>query len=76
MSNRTLAGAVAAVAATLTLVQLFWMYGLMSPASAVGGHVNGALIGSLIAAWCWVTFTLLAAAAIILLMTRDETTRT
>ncbi len=76
MSNRTVAGAVAAVAAVLTLVQLLWMYGLMSPASAVGGHVNGAFIGSMIAAWFWVTLGLLVAAAIILLMTGDETTRT
>jgi uncharacterized membrane protein YfcA len=76
MSDRTVTGAVAGVGAILTLLQLFWMFGMMSPASVVGGHANGALIGSLIAAWFWVTFTLLAAAAIILLMTRDETTRT
>ena len=47
----------------------------MSPASAVGGHVTGALIANGIAAWFWVTFGLLVAAAIILLMSRDETTR-
>jgi hypothetical protein len=76
MSNRTLAGAAAAVAAVLTLVQLVWMYGLMSPASAVGGDVTGALIGSVIAAWFWMTFGLLVAAAIILLMSRDAGTRT
>lgn len=52
------------------------MYGLMSPASAAGGHVAGALIGSVIAAWFWMTFGLLVAAAIFLLMPRDETIRT
>ena len=75
MPDRTIAGGVAAVAAVLTLLQLVWMFGMMSPASAVGGHANGAIYAGLLAAWFWTTFTVLTAAAIILLMTRDEPMR-
>jgi hypothetical protein len=74
MSDRTITGGVAAIAAALTLLQLFWMFGMMSPASAVGGHANGAFFGSLIAAWLWFTFALLVAAAITLLMTGGDKT--
>ena len=41
MSDRTVTGAVAAVGAILTLLQLLWMFGMMSPASVVGGQPTG-----------------------------------
>lgn len=72
MSDRVLAGGVAALAAILTLIQLLWMFGMFSPADALGGR-NGALYASAIAAWFFITLAPLAAAAIILLMTRDDT---
>jgi len=72
MSNRMLMAGAAWVAAVLTLVQLLWMYGLMAPAEVVGGAANGAMFGSLIAAWFWGTFALLVPAAILLFLIRDE----
>jgi hypothetical protein len=72
MSDRVLAGGVAAVAAILTLVQLLWMFGMFSPADALAGR-NGALYASALAAWFFFTLAPLVAAAIILLMTRDDT---
>lgn len=73
MSDRTAAGAAAAVAAVLTLFQLLWMFGMFSPAAALRGQ-TGALYAGLLAAWFWGTLGLLVAAAVILLMTRDEST--
>jgi hypothetical protein len=74
MTNRMLAGGLAGVAAVLTLVQLVWMFGMFSPADAIGGR-NGAMYASMLAGWFVLTFALLAAAALILLMTSDKTTR-
>jgi hypothetical protein len=74
MSDRVLAGGVAAVAAILTLVQLLWMFGMFSPADALGGR-NGALYASALAGWFFITLAPLVAVAIILLLTRDEMTR-
>ena len=74
MSNRLLAGGLAAVAAVLTLVQLLWMFGMFSPAAALAGR-NGAVYASLVAAWFVLTLALLVAAAVILLMTTDDRTR-
>ena len=71
MSDRLLAGGVAAVAAILTLVQLLWMFGMFSPADALGGR-NGAVYAIALVAWFFFTLGPLVAAAIILLMTRDE----
>jgi hypothetical protein len=71
MSGRVLAGGVAAVIAILTLIQLLWMFGMFSPADALGGR-NGALYASALAAWFFVTLAPLVAAAILLLMTRDD----
>jgi hypothetical protein len=62
---------VATVAAILTLVQLLWMFGMFSPAAAVGGH-NGAGYAMLLAAWFFFTLAPLAATATILLMTRSD----
>ena len=72
MSDRLIAGGIATVAAILTLVQLLWMFGMFSPADALGGR-NGAVYASALAAWFFFTLAPLAAAAIILLMTRDDT---
>lgn len=74
MTNRMLAGGLAGVAAILTLVQLVWMFGMFSPADALSGR-NGAMYASMLAGWFVITFALLAAAALILLMTSDKTTR-
>ena len=74
MTDRRLAGAVAAVAAVLTLLQLLWMFGMFSPADALGGR-TGAFYAGLLAAWFWGTLGLLVAAAVILLMTTDDVTR-
>jgi hypothetical protein len=71
MSDRVLAGGVAAIVAILTLIQLLWMFGMFSPADALGGR-NGALYASALAAWFFVTLAPLVAAAILLLMTRDD----
>ena len=71
MSDRLVAGGVAAVAAILTLIQLLWMFGMFSPADALGGR-NGAVYASALVAWFFFTLAPLAAAAIILLMTRDD----
>jgi hypothetical protein len=71
MSDRFVGGAVAAVAALLTLVQLLWMFGMFSPASALDGR-NGVLYASLLAGWLFVTLAPLAGAAIILLMTGED----
>ena len=73
MSRRVLTGGVAAVIAVLTLIQMFWMFGMFSPADALAGR-NGALYASALAAWFFVTLAPLVAAAILLLMTRDDTT--
>jgi hypothetical protein len=73
MSDRMLAGGVAAVGAILTLVQLLWMFGMFSPADALAGR-NGAMYASALAGWFFITLAPLAAAAIILLMTRDDAT--
>jgi hypothetical protein len=70
MSDRVLAGGVAAVAAILTLIQLLWMFGMFSPADALGGR-SGALYASALAAFFFITLAPLVAAAIILLMPRD-----
>ena len=75
MTNRMLAGALAGLAAILTLVQLLWRFGMFSPADALGGR-NGAMYASMLAGWFLGTFALLVAAAIILLMTSDKTKRT
>ena len=72
MSDRLVTGAIAAVAAILTLVQLLWMFGMFSPADALAGR-NGALYASALAAWFFITLAPLAAAAIILLLTRGDT---
>jgi len=72
MSDRLVAGGVAAVAAILTLIQLLWMFGMFSPADALGGR-NGAVYASAPVAWFFFTLAPLVAAAIILLMTRDDT---
>jgi hypothetical protein len=71
MSDRLVGGAVAAVAAILTFVQLLWMFGMFSPADALGGR-NGAVYAIALAGWFFFTLGPLVAAAIILLMTRDE----
>jgi hypothetical protein len=71
MSDRLVGGGVAAVAAILTLVQLLWMFGMFSPADALGGR-NGAVYAITLVAWFFCTLGPLVAAAIILLMTRDE----
>jgi hypothetical protein len=71
MSDRLLGGAVAAVGAAVTLMQLVWMFGMFSPAAAVAGH-NGAGYAMLLAAWFFVTLSPLAAIAIILLMTEND----
>ena len=71
MSDRVLAGGVAAVVAILTLLQLLWMFGMFSPADALGGR-TGAVYASALAAWFLLTLAPLAAVAIILLMTRDQ----
>jgi len=72
MSNRTLMGATAGVAAVLTLLQLLWMYGMMSPAAVLGGTANGAMFGSMIAGWFWMTLALLVPGAILLYLFRDD----
>jgi hypothetical protein len=74
MTDRMLAGGLAGVAATLTLVQLLWMFRMFSPADALGGR-NGAMYASMLAGWFFGTFALLVAAALILLMTSDKRTR-
>ena len=71
MSDRVLAGGVAAVAAILTLVQLLWMFGMFSPADALAGR-NGAVYASALASLFFFTLAPLVAAAVILLMTRNE----
>jgi hypothetical protein len=71
MSVRLGAGVVAAVVSILTLIQLFWMFGMFSPADALGGR-TGAAYAIALAAWFLITLALLVAAAIILLMTRDD----
>ena len=71
MSDRLIAGGIATVAAILTLVQLLWMFGMFSPADALAGR-NGALYASALAAWFFFTLAPLVAAAIILLMTRND----
>jgi hypothetical protein len=74
MTDRALAGAVAAVVAVLTLVQLLWMFGMFSPADALAGR-TGAFYAGVLAVWFLGTLGLLVAAAVILLMTTDDTTR-
>jgi len=74
MSDRLVAGAVAAVAAILTLIQLLWMFGMFSPADALGGR-NGAVYASALVAWFFFTLAPLVAAAILLLMTRDGSSK-
>ena len=71
MPNRLLAGGVAAVAGILTLTQLLWMFGMFSPADALGGR-NGAVYASALAAWFFFTLAPLVVGTIILLMTREE----
>jgi len=71
MPDRLLVGGVAAVAAMLTLAQLLWMFGMFSPAAALAGR-NGAMYASALAAWFFFTLAPLVAAAIALLMTRNE----
>jgi hypothetical protein len=71
MSDRVVAGGVAAVIAILTLIQLLWMFGMFSPADALGGR-TGAVYASALAAWFLITLAPLVAAAIILLMTRAQ----
>lgn len=73
MSDRVLAGGVAAVVAILTLLQLLWMFGMFSPADALAGR-TGFVYAGMIAAWFWGTLGLLVAAAVILLMTADDKT--
>lgn len=75
MSDRRLVGGIAAVAAILTLVQLLWMFGMFSPADALGGR-TGAYFASMLALWFLGTLALLVAAAVILLMTTSDKTRT
>jgi len=75
MSDRRLVGGIAAVAAILTLVQLLWMFGMFSPADALGGR-TGAPFAGMLAVWFLGTLALLVAAAIILLMTTADKTRT
>jgi hypothetical protein len=75
MTDRRLVGVVAAAAAILTLVQLLWMFGMFSPADALAGR-PGFIYAGMIAAWFWGTLGLLVAAAVILLMTSDDKTRT
>jgi hypothetical protein len=70
MSDRVLAGGVAAVIAILTLIQLLWMFDMFPPADALGGR-NGPVYASALAAWFLITLAPLVPAAIILLMTRD-----
>ena len=71
MSDRFVSGAVAAVAAILTFMQLLWMFGMFSPAAAVAGR-NGAGYAMVLAAWFFFTLAPLAAAAIVLLGTRSD----
>jgi len=71
MTDRMLAGGVAAVVAALTLVQLLWMFGMFSPADALDGR-NGFIYAGMIAAWFWGTLAILVAAAVILLMATDD----
>jgi hypothetical protein len=73
MSDRLLAGGIAAVAAILTLVQLLWMFGMFSPAEALAGR-TGFVYASMLAVWFLGTLALLVAAAVILLMAGDDTT--
>jgi hypothetical protein len=73
MPDRLLGGAIAAMAAALTLVQLLWLYGLFSPAAALAGR-NGAGFAMVVAAWLFFTLAPLVAAAIILLMTDTDAT--
>ena len=74
MSDRRLIGGVVAIAAVLTLVQLLWMFWMFSPADALAGR-NGFVYAGMIAVWFWGTLGLLVAAAVILLMTSDDKTR-
>ena len=74
LPDRKLVGGVVAVAAVLTLVQLLWMFGMFSPADALGGR-TGFIYAGVLAAWFWGTLGLLVAAAVILLMTSNEKTR-
>jgi hypothetical protein len=73
MSDRMLAGGLAAVAAILTLFQLLWMFGMFSPADALAGR-TGFIYASMLAAWFLFTLALLVAAAVILLMATDDKT--
>ena len=73
MSDRRVVGGVVATAAMLTFVQLLWMFGMFSPADALGGR-TGFVYAGMIAAWFWGTLGLLVAAAVILLMTTDDKT--
>jgi hypothetical protein len=75
MTDRRLIGAVAAIAAFLTLVQLLWMFGMFSPADALAGR-NGFVYAGMLAVWFCGTLGLLVAVAVILLMTGDDETRT
>jgi len=70
MSDRLVGGGVAAIAAILTLVQLLWMFGMFSPADALGGR-DGAVYAIALVGWLFCTLGPLVAVAIILLMTRD-----
>jgi hypothetical protein len=71
MTDRKLAGGVAAVVAILTLVQLLWMFGMFSPADALAGR-TGFLYAGMIAAWFWGSLAVLVATAVILLMTTGD----
>jgi hypothetical protein len=71
MPDRLLAGGVAAVASILNHVQKDWMLGIFSPADALAGR-NGAIYATALAAWFFFTLAPLVAAAIALLMTRNE----
>ena len=70
MTDRMLAGGVAAVVAALTLVQLLWMFGMFSPADALASR-TGFVYAGMLALWFWGTGAIFVAAAVILLMAND-----
>ena len=71
MTDRMLAGGVAAFVAALTFVQLLWMFGMFSPADALSGR-TGFIYAGMIAAWFWGSLAILVAASVILLMATED----
>lgn len=71
MTDRMLAGGVAAFVGAFTLVQLLWMFGMFSPAEALAGR-TGFIYAGMIAAWFWGTLAIFVATALILLIATDD----